>query len=146
MRIVIQRVLSAHVSVDQQVVGICERGLVVFAALGHSDTIETCKKAIEKVHSMKLFDDGSAFMAKTVDEVEGKILLVSQFTLLANLGKGRRPSFSDAMPPLPAKALFDQLEALWRERHSKLQTGRFGADMQVSLVNDGPVTLILDID
>lgn len=146
MRIVIQRVLSAQVTVADEVVGKSGKGLLLFAALGHSDTLETCKKAIEKVHSLRLFDDGTTFLAKSLDEVEGEILLVSQFTLLANLGKGRRPSFSDAMPPQQAKSLFDQFEAIWRDRHPKLQTGRFGADMQVSLVNDGPVTLILDVD
>lgn len=145
MRIVIQRVTDAKVLCDHELVGSCGHGLLIFAALAPNDDLKTCQKAIDKIMKMRLFDEGGQFMAKSIDEIGGEILLVSQFTLLADLDKGRRPSFSKAMPVALADVLFAQFVQLWQGQYPKLQTGRFGADMQVQLTNDGPVTLILDI-
>jgi len=147
MRFVIQRVLSAHVAIAGELVGAIGPGLLVLAAIAPDDSLVEGEWMIEKTMRLRIFDDASSFMAKNVEEVAGGILLVSQFTLYADLRKGARPSFSNAMSPANAKVLFEQLQTRWEARYpGRVQGGRFGADMQVSLCNDGPVTLILDKD
>ena len=146
MRALIQRVKSAHVAVDQQIIGQIEQGLLVFVGLGKHDTLATAEKLIKKILAYRVFGDDTDRMNLNVQQVGGGVLLVSQFTLMAETRKGLRPDFGPAMPPDDAKQLFAQLVELAKTMYPSIQTGEFGADMQVSLINDGPVTFALDVD
>ena len=144
MRAVIQRVLSAQVSVEGQICGQIQHGVLVLLGLGKADDLARGKKLIDKILAYRMFNDAEGKMSLNVNQVDGGVLLVSQFTLLANTQKGLRPDFAPAMPPSEAKALYDHLVDYARQQHPALATGIFAADMQVSLVNDGPVTFILE--
>ena len=146
MRALIQRVKSAHVAVDQQIIGQIEQGLLVFVGLGKSDSLATAEKLLKKILAYRVFSDDTGRMNLNVQQVGGGVLLVSQFTLMADTKKGLRPDFGPAMPPDDAKQLFAQLVELAKTMYDNVQTGEFGADMQVSLINDGPVTFALDVD
>ena len=146
MRALIQRVKHAKVEVDQEVVGQIEHGLLVFVGLGKNDTLQTSEKLLKKILAYRVFSDDTGRMNHNVQQVGGGVLLVSQFTLMADTKKGLRPDFGPAMPPDDAKQLFAQLVELAKNMYGKVQTGEFGADMQVSLVNDGPVSFMLDVD
>ena len=146
MRALIQRVKHAKVEVDQQVVGEIEHGLLVFVGLGKNDTLQSSEKLLKKIFAYRVFSDDTGRMNHNVQQVGGGVLLVSQFTLMADTKKGLRPDFGPAMPPDDAKQLFAQLVEQAKSMYDKVQTGEFGADMQVSLVNDGPVTFMLDVD
>lgn len=146
MRALIQRVKSAHVAVDQQIIGQIEQGLLVFVGLGKSDSLATAEKLLKKIFAYRVFSDDTGRMNLNVQQVGGGVLLVSQFTLMADTKKGLRPDFGPAMPPEDAKQLFAQLVELAKTMYDNVQTGEFGADMQVSLINDGPVTFALDVD
>lgn len=145
MRLVLQRVSSANVTVWGQVIGEIRRGIVVLVAVGHDDTTETAAKAAGKVAELRIFADMDGKMNRSVQDIRGEVLVVSQFTLLGDTSKGRRPSFVKSAPGEVAEPLVqelaDQLEALGL----KVAQGRFGAHMQVHLVNDGPVTLVMDV-
>ena len=146
MRALIQRVKCAQVEVNQQVVGKIEQGLLVFIGLGKNDSLATAEKMLKKIFAYRVFSDDTGRMNLNVQQVGGGVLLVSQFTLMAETRKGLRPDFGPAMPPDDAKQLFAQLVDLAKTMYDKVQTGEFGADMQVSLINDGPVTFALDVD
>ncbi len=146
MRALIQRVKCATVEVDQQVVGQIEHGLLVFVGVGKNDTLQSSEKLLKKILAYRVFSDDTGRMNHNVQQVSGGVLLVSQFTLMADTKKGLRPDFGPAMPPDDAKQLFAQLVEQAKSMYDKVQTGEFGADMQVSLVNDGPVTFMLDVD
>jgi D-tyrosyl-tRNA(Tyr) deacylase len=143
MRALIQRVADAKVVVEGETVGEIGRGLLVFLGAVRDDDDDDLAWICRKLTSLRIFPDGDGKMNKSVCDIEGKILLVSQFTLCADVGKGTRPSFSKAMAPDDATQMVDRAaERLAQE--VPVQTGRFGADMKVSLLNDGPVTLWLD--
>lgn len=146
MRALIQRVKCAKVEVNQQIVGQIEQGLLVFVGLGKTDTLQSSDKLLKKILAYRVFNDDTGRMNLNVQQVGGGLLLVSQFTLMAETKKGLRPDFGPAMPPDDAKQLFAQLVAQAKSMYSNVQTGEFGADMQVSLVNDGPVTFMLEVD
>lgn len=146
MRALIQRVRQASVEVNQQVIGQIDQGLLVFVGLAKTDTPQTAEKLLKKILAYRLFSDDSDRMNLNVQQVNGGLLLVSQFTLMAETRKGLRPDFGPAMPPDEARKLFSQLVEQARTLYPKVQTGQFGADMQVSLQNDGPVTFMLDMD
>lgn len=146
MRALIQRVTCATVEVDQQVVGQIEHGLLVFVGVGKNDTLQSSEKLLKKILAYRVFSDDTGRMNHNVQQVSGGVLLVSQFTLMAETKKGLRPDFGPAMPPDDAKQLFAQLVEQAKSMYDKVQTGEFGADMQVSLVNDGPVTFMLEFD
>lgn len=146
MRALIQRVKSAKVEVNGQIVGHIEQGLLVFIGLGKHDTLATAEKLIKKILAYRVFGDDTGRMNHNVQQVKGGLLLVSQFTLMAETRKGLRPDFGPAMPPDDAKQLFAQLVELAKTMYDSVETGEFGADMQVSLINDGPVTFALDVD
>lgn len=146
MRALIQRVKSAHVAVDQQIIGQIEQGLLVFVGLGKNDSLATAEKLLKKILAYRVFGDDTGRMNHNVQQVKGGLLLVSQFTLMAETRKGLRPDFGPAMPPDDAKQLFAQLVELAKTMYDSVETGEFGADMQVSLINDGPVTFALDVD
>jgi D-tyrosyl-tRNA(Tyr) deacylase len=144
MRAVVQRVASARVEVDGATVGAIDRGLLVYAGFGRGDTADDRAWMLGKISSMRIFPDGNGKMSLALADVGGAVLLVSQFTLYGDLRRGRRPSFDDAMPPDEARAAYDALVAEARAAGLRVETGRFAADMKVSSLNDGPVTLWLD--
>lgn len=146
MRALIQRVLEAKVVVDGQTTSEIEKGLLVFLGLGKDDTLEKGQKLIDKILKYRIFDDENGKMGWNVRQANGGILLVSQFTLMAQTQKGLRPDFGPAMPPSDAKALYEQLVEYAQQQFENVQTGIFAADMKVHLVNDGPVTFNIEIE
>ena len=143
MRTVVQRVSEACVRVDEKTVGEIGRGLLVLVAFGPEDREEDLEWISEKLWGLRIFGDEAGRMNRSVDEVDGAILLVSQFTLYGDAARGRRPSFAGAAPPEQAKGLYDRLVQICGKRGTVAE-GRFGAMMEVESVNDGPVTLILE--
>ncbi|MDQ5823931.1 MAG: D-aminoacyl-tRNA deacylase [Chloroflexota bacterium] len=144
MKAVIQRVQHASVVVDGATVGQIGPGLLVLLGVGRDDTEEDVRFVARKVAEMRIFSDAEGKFNLALSDVGGSILLVSQFTLYADTRKGRRPSFIGAAAPELAEALVERCAQLWREAGITVETGRFGAHMDVSLLNDGPVTIILD--
>ena len=145
MRIVLQRVKSASVSIEGSVVGEINQGFLLLVGVGPDDTGDDASYLARKIAGMRIFSDENGKMNLSIDQVGGKILSVSQFTLFADTKKGNRPSFTGAESPEAANQLYEEFnEKLRTEYGLTVETGEFGADMQVSLVNDGPVTIILD--
>jgi D-aminoacyl-tRNA deacylase len=144
MRAVLQRVLSAAVEVDGAPVASIGRGLLVLAGLHESDTDQDMEFIAGKILGARIFNDAGGVMNLSVAETDGEVLLVSQFTLYGDLRKGKRPSYSSAMKPEAAREAFARFAGLLKNMHAKTQTGVFGADMKVTLVNDGPVTILVD--
>ena len=144
MRLVVQRVSSAEVSVEEAVVGSIGRGLVALVGVGRSDPPEVAEKLAEKVARLRIFRDDAGKMNLSLDEAGGEILVVSQFTLYGDTRKGNRPSFVEAAEPAIAEARIGTFVRRLRDLGVPVQQGSFGADMQVSLVNDGPVTILME--
>ena len=144
MRFVIQRVKEASVSVDRQVIGAIGKGYLVLIGVSDSDTKQTADKMIKKMIGLRIFEDENGKTNLSLADVEGSLLLVSQFTLYANCKKGNRPSFIEAGAPDKAEALYEYIIRECSKSVPDVQTGRFGAEMEVSLVNDGPFTILLD--
>lgn len=145
MRIVLQRVKSASVSIEDSVVGEISQGFLLLVGVGPEDTSDDASYLARKIAGMRIFSDENGKMNLSIDQIGGKILSVSQFTLFADTKKGNRPSFTGAASPEAANQLYEEFnEKLRTEYGLTVETGEFGADMQVSLVNDGPVTIILD--
>lgn len=145
MRILIQRVVKASVSVHVNVTSAIEKGLLVFAGIEDADTMEDIKWLSNKIVNLRIFDDEDKVPNISVKDINGEILLVSQFTLHANAKKGNRPSYIKASKPEIAIPLYEKLiDQIESDLGEKIQTGIFGADMQVELINDGPVTIWMD--
>jgi len=145
MRVVIQRVLEASVAVDEKVVGAIKNGLLVLLGIEDADTIEDINWLSAKIVGLRLFDDQDGVMNVSVKDIGGDILLVSQFTLMASTKKGNRPSYIKASKPPIAVPLYEQMiVTLSTELGKAVQTGIFGADMKVNLINNGPVTITID--
>jgi D-aminoacyl-tRNA deacylase len=144
MRIVLQRVSRASVTIESRRVGDIARGFLLLAGFTHSDTVEQAVWMAEKVAGLRIFSDPEGKMNLSLGDVGGAVLVVSQFTLYGDSAKGRRPSFIDAARPEQAIPLYQRFCAELRGRGLRVETGEFGAEMQVELVNDGPVTLILE--
>ncbi len=145
MRVVIQRVTEASVTIDNQVKGKIGLGLLVLAGFCNSDTAEDLKWTASKIAQLRIFSDADDKMNLSVQDVNGDILVISQFTLFANTKKGNRPSYINAAPPTIAIPLYEQFVSLLEAASGKqVQTGEFGADMKVALLNDGPVTITID--
>jgi D-tyrosyl-tRNA(Tyr) deacylase len=142
----IQRVASASVSIEGTVAGAIDRGVLALIGVAAEDTPPTGARLIEKVLSYRIFPDDMGRMNLDLRQIEGGLLLVPQFTLLADTRKGTRPGFSGAAPPEQALALFNGLVGHAQAAHPRVAAGRFGADMQVALVNDGPVTFWLEVE
>ena len=145
MKLLLQRVRGARVEVDGEIVGAIDQGLLVLVGIEPQDDAATLAKGLQRLLSYRVFGDAAGKMNLSLRDVDGGLLLVSQFTLAADTRSGLRPSFSSAAPPAQGLALFEQLVALARQQHSQVASGRFGADMQVHLVNDGPVTFLLEV-
>lgn len=144
MKFVIQRVSEASVTIDGEVRGKIDKGFVVLIGVGQGDTKEIADKYIKKLLNMRIFEDAEGKTNLALKDVDGQLLLISQFTLYANCKKGNRPSFVDAGAPDLAEALYDYIVEECRKAVPIVETGEFAADMKVALVNDGPFTVILD--
>lgn len=144
MRAVVQRVSRAKVTVDGEVTGEIDRGLLVLLGVSSADAESDADYLVDKIVSLRVFDDADGKMNLSLLDVKGEMLVVSQFTLYGDTRRGRRPSFITAAPPEKANDLYEYFVAELRERVEKVETGRFQAMMDVELVNDGPVTIILD--
>jgi len=144
MKAVIQRVRQASVVVEGETVGQIGTGFLVLLGVGRDDTEEDVRYVARKIADIRIFSDADGKFNLSLADVGGSILLVSQFTLYADTRKGRRPSFIDAAPPDLADALVNRCAQLFREAGIRVETGRFGAHMEVALLNDGPVTILLD--
>lgn len=144
MRVILQRVSRAEVRVGDRVTGAIERGFLLLIGFTHSDTEAAVAWMADKVAGLRLFTDADGKMNLGLDDVGGAVLVVSQFTLYGDAQKGRRPSFIDAARPELAIPLYERFVAMLRERGLRVETGEFGAMMDVELVNDGPVTLSLE--
>ncbi len=144
MRAVIQRVSQASVIVAKETVGAIDQGLMVLLGVAHGDTSKDVVYLADKTAGLRIFADDDGKMNRSVEDIGGGILVVSQFTLLGDCRKGRRPGFSDAAPPELADTLYQEYVDALRSRGITIATGVFRADMQVALINDGPVTIMLD--
>lgn len=144
MRAVLQRVARAEVSVNGERVASIGRGYLVLLGVTHTDDESDARYIADKIASLRLFEDEAGKINLGITNIGGEVLVVSQFTLYADCRKGRRPSFTDAAPPEMADRLYQRVAEMLREAGLPVQTGVFGAHMQVALVNDGPVTILLD--
>ena len=144
MRIVLTTVLNASVTIDNEIVGKINRGFCLLVGFTHEDNREIVDKMIDKMLGLRVFPDENGLTNLSIYDVKGEILSVSQFTLYADLAKGRRPSFINAMKPDEAKALYAYFNEQVKAKYGAVETGIFGADMKVSSINDGPFTVILD--
>jgi D-tyrosyl-tRNA(Tyr) deacylase len=145
MRVVVQRVTEAQVSVDGAVVGAIGPGLVALVGVTHDDDADRARRLAAKLWHLRILDDERGVMNRSVADIGGEVLVVSQFTLYGDTAKGRRPSWVAAAPPDQAEPLVDAVVAELRALGAQVATGRFRADMRVALVNDGPVTVIVDL-
>ncbi len=144
MKLVIQRVSEAEVTIDRSSVGKIGTGLLVLLGIHQSDLPETTKRYVDKLVNLRIFEDEEGKMNQSVKDVNGEVLVVSQFTLYGNSSKGRRPSFIEAARPETAIPIYEKFIQEVKEGLGSVQTGEFGASMDVSLVNQGPVTIILE--
>ncbi|MDQ6603477.1 MAG: D-aminoacyl-tRNA deacylase [Chloroflexota bacterium] len=144
MRALIQRVISSDVRVGDEIIGAIDQGMTVFLGVGDADTAEDAQIIARKIATLRIFEDDAGKINRAIDEIGGAILLISQFTLYADCRKGRRPSFVHAALPAIAEPLVEQVITALRAQGVPVETGRFGAEMRVTIVNDGPLTIWLD--
>ena len=144
MKAVVQRVSKAQVEAEGQIVGQIDEGLVVLVGVAKGDREADCRALAEKFRTLRIFPDEQGKMNRSLHDINGSVLLVSQFTLLGNTRNGRRPSFDEAAPPDEARRLYELMAEELRKQGTKVQTGVFAAHMKVELVNDGPVTFVLE--
>ena len=144
MRAVIQRVSSASVKVDEETIGSIGKGLLIFLGVGETDTEFDLKYIADKSVGLRIFSDENDKMNLSVEDIGGEILVISQFTLYGDCRKGKRPSFSKSMEPVAANKMYEQFIAEIKSKGIRTEHGEFGADMKVELLNDGPVTILLD--
>ena len=144
MRVVLQRVSHARVTVEEKVIGKIQRGFLLLVGVTHDDAMEDMEYLVRKIVQMRIFEDEEGKLNRSIQDISGEILSVSQFTLYADTKKGNRPSFSKAAPGDVALEMFEQFNGLLRDTGVPVETGQFGADMKVELLNDGPVTILLD--
>lgn len=144
MKLVIQRVANATVKVDGEIIGQIEKGFLVLVGIKQGDTKEQADNLIKKLCNLRVFEDENNKMNLGIKDINGKLLIVSQFTLYADCKKGNRPSFIEAARPEEAEPLYEYFKQGCRNEGIEVQSGKFGADMKVSLLNDGPVTIVLE--
>lgn len=144
MRVVVQRVINASVEVDGQICGSIKKGLLVFIGVGDGDSENDCKRLADKIINLRIFSDENDKINLSLKDVNGELLIVSQFTLYADCKKGNRPNFTQAAKPDIANALYEFFVDYCKNLVSVVETGIFGADMKVKLLNDGPFTIVLE--
>lgn len=144
MKIIVQRCTNAQVTVDNKIVGKIDKGLMLLVGFTHTDNSSNIDYMVDKVLNLRIFDDENGVMNKSLLDVNGSILSISQFTLYADTRKGRRPSYVNALSGDKATKLYDEFNKKIKEKDINIETGIFGADMKVNLTNDGPVTIILE--
>lgn len=144
MKVVLQRVSSASVTVNGEVCGIIEKGYLLFLGIGEGDTEADCRRIAEKILNLRIFPDENDKINLSLEQVGGDLLIVSQFTLYADCRKGNRPNFIQAAKPDTAKKLYEYFAEYCRSKGKHVETGIFGADMKVNILNDGPFTIILE--
>ena len=144
MKFLIQRVIQAEVAVDSKVIGQIQKGLLVMVGISQGDTKETADKMVHKLLNLRIFEDQDGKTNLNINAVNGELLIISQFTLYADCRHGNRPSFTDAGKPDMANALYEYIIEKCKETVDVVEHGEFGADMKVSLINDGPFTIMLD--
>lgn len=144
MKVILQRVNQATVLVDNKKVGSINKGILVFVGFTNGDTDKEINYIVDKIINLRIFDDEEGIMNKNIQDVSGSILSVSQFTLYADTKKGRRPSYTEALTFEKAVSMYEKFNKAIEEKSINIETGIFGANMQVSLVNDGPVTIIIE--
>ncbi|MBC7796080.1 MAG: D-tyrosyl-tRNA(Tyr) deacylase [Pyrinomonadaceae bacterium] len=144
MRVVVQKVSSASVKVDDEIVGAIEGGLLVLLGVGNDDDERDALYLLDKIIGLRVFDDANGAMNLSLLDTDGELLIVSQFTIYGDVRRGKRPSYSNAAPPETAKKLYEFFVGEARKRVAKVETGRFQAMMKVELTNEGPVTILLD--
>ena len=144
MRAVVQRVLNANVKVNEKTVGEIEKGLLVFLGIGNDDDNKDLDYMVDKILGLRIFEDNDNKMNLSLLDIKGEILVVSQFTLYGDVRKGRRPSFNDSAKPDIAEKMYNQFINKCEQKGVKTEKGVFGANMKVELVNDGPVTILID--
>lgn len=144
MRLLVQRVSKASVKVENEIIGKIGKGFLVFLGITHKDDEKTADYMVKKLLNLRIFKDEDEKMNLSIKDMQGEILIISQFTLYANTKDGNRPSFIDAAKPEYANKLYEYFVEKCKEEKFKVQTGKFGADMEVELLNDGPVTIMLE--
>lgn len=144
MRVVIQRVKNASVTVDGEIVGKIGKGILVLLGVAVADTEKDALYLLEKTLNLRIFEDSDAKMNLSLRDIAGELLIISQFTLYGDVRKGRRPSFIEAAPPEKANRLYEYFVSVARQKLLRVETGKFQAMMDVALINDGPVTILLD--
>ena len=146
MRVLIQRSKNSSVTINNKINGSINYGYVLLVGFTHNDTKSIIDKVVKKILNLRVFEDENGKMNKSIIDVNGQILSISQFTLYADLSSGNRPSFTNALSFNEASKLYDYFNNKLRENNIKVETGIFGSDMQVSILNDGPVTIMIDSD
>ncbi len=144
MRALLQRVSEASVRVDGQVIGQCGTGLMILVCAMQGDDVAQAEKLADKIARLRIFHDEAGKMNRSITDIGGSALVVSQFTLAADTSRGNRPGFSTAAPPAEAKALYEHMASVLADKGIPVETGQFGADMKVALINDGPVTIWME--
>lgn len=144
MKVVLQRVRSASVEIGDRCVGRIGKGLVVLVGVAKGDDVRDVRFIADKIPALRIFGDSTGKMNRSLIEVQGALLVISQFTLLGQTEKGRRPGFDQAAPPEEAQRIYEELVEIWKGQSLPVATGQFGSDMLVTLQNDGPVTFVLD--
>ncbi len=144
MKVVVQRCDRASCIVSNKVVGKIDKGVMLLVGFTHTDKIDNIKYMVDKVINLRIFDDENGIMNKSLRDIGGSILSISQFTLYGDASKGRRPSYINAMKGNEATVLYDKFNELLREENVKVETGVFGAEMKIDFVNDGPITILLE--
>lgn len=144
MKIVIQRVKHAKVNVDNNTVGKINEGLLLFVGIGNNDNESIANKLVKKVCNLRIFEDENQKMNKSIKDINGELLVVSQFTLYADCKNGNRPSFTNACEPKKANEMYEYFKSKCMQEVKVVESGIFGADMKIELLNDGPVTIILE--
>lgn len=144
MRVVVQRVKRANVVVNSSIIGEISNGLLIFLGVGEDDTEKDVEYMVDKTIGLRIFQDENDKMNLSLKDINGEVLVVSQFTLYGDVRKGKRPSFTKSASPIIGKRLYEEYINRMKEQEIKVQTGEFGADMDISLLNDGPVTILID--
>lgn len=144
MKVILQRSLASNVIVKEEIVGSIDSGLVILVGFTHNDTEVEIDYLINKIINLRIFDDENGVMNRSLIDVNGSILSISQFTLYADTKKGRRPSYVNALEPMEAKSLYDLFNLKLRDQNIHVEEGIFGADMIVNITNDGPVTIVME--